>query len=106
MTCLRPAVCSAALMLGSVGATAAAADTPARLAKLPRVQAAVQQIRAEDALTLREQIEIAEIPAPPFQETARAQDYLRRLQAAGLKDASIDATGNVLGVRKGSRGTP
>jgi len=106
MTCLRPAVCSAALMLGSVGATAAAADTPARLAKIPRVQAAVQQIRAEDALTLREQIEIAEIPAPPFQETARAQDYLRRLRAAGLKDASIDATGNVIGVRKGSRGKP
>jgi acetylornithine deacetylase/succinyl-diaminopimelate desuccinylase-like protein len=70
------------------------------------VQAAIQQIRSEDALTLREQIEIAEIPAPPFQETARAQDYLRRLEAAGLEDASIDSTGNVIGLRKGSRGTP
>jgi acetylornithine deacetylase/succinyl-diaminopimelate desuccinylase-like protein len=85
---------------------ALAATAPEKLAKHPRVQAAIQQIRSEDALTLREQIEIAEIPAPPFQETARAQDYLRRLEAAGLEDASIDSTGNVIGLRKGSRGTP
>lgn len=105
-TCLRSAAPLVALMLGSFGTTFAVADNAALLIKQPRVKAAIEQIRAEDALTLREQIEIAEIPAPPFEETARAQDYLRRLQAAGLKDVSIDSTGNVIGLRKGSRGKP
>jgi acetylornithine deacetylase/succinyl-diaminopimelate desuccinylase-like protein len=84
----------------------ASADTPGKLAKNSRVRAALAQIHSEDGQTLREQIEIAEIPAPPFQETARAKDFLRRLQAAGLKDAHIDATGNVIGLRKGTRDKP
>jgi tripeptide aminopeptidase len=95
-----------ACLISLAAAPAFAADVPEKLAKQPRVRAAIEQIRAEDPLTLREQIEIAEIPAPPFQESARAQDYLRRLQAAGLKDATIDATGNVIGLRKGSAGQP
>ncbi len=105
-TCLRRTLCLASMMLAGLCGTAMGADAAAALVKQPRVRAAIEQIRAEDALTLREQMEIAEIPAPTFAESVRAQDYLRRLQAAGLKDAFVDATGNVIGIRKGSRGKP
>jgi tripeptide aminopeptidase len=97
---------AAALCLAVVCSGAGAAGTTDKLSRQASVRAALEQIRSEDALTLREQIEISEIPAPPFNETQRAQDYLRRLQALGLKDAQRDATGNVIAVRKGKRGTP
>jgi acetylornithine deacetylase/succinyl-diaminopimelate desuccinylase-like protein len=70
------------------------------------VKQALERIKTDDALTFREQIELAEIPAPPFKETVRARDYLRRLQALGLTDAAIDSEGNVIGVRKGTRRSP
>lgn len=68
--------------------------------------AAVRQgldfIKAEDERTLKDQIELTEIPAPPFKEAARAAEYLKRLKALGLADARIDAEGNVIATRKGS----
>lgn len=67
-----------------------------------RVQAALAQIRKDDAATLREQMEIAQIPSPPFKETVRANDYLRRLHKLGLSNAAIDAEGNVVARRKGT----
>ena len=66
-----------------------------------RVSKALDQIKADAANTLREQIEIAEIPAPPFKEQVRARDYQQRLQKLGLQ-ASIDSEGNVIATRKGS----
>src|SRR5687767_2406440 len=80
----------------------AATETIARISALPAVRQAIEAIRRDDEKLLAEQIEINEIPAPPFKEAARARDYLRRMQAAGLADARIDAEGNVIGVRKGS----
>jgi acetylornithine deacetylase/succinyl-diaminopimelate desuccinylase-like protein len=74
----------------------------ARLTRQPAVKAALQFIRDEDARTLEEQIAITQIPAPPFKESVRAQDFAARLRAAGLADVSIDVTGNVIGKRKGS----
>jgi acetylornithine deacetylase/succinyl-diaminopimelate desuccinylase-like protein len=82
-------------------ADAAERATAGRLAQQPAVKAALQVLRDDDARTLREQIEIAQIPSPPYQETARARDFAARLRAAGLTDVSIDATGNVIGKRKG-----
>lgn len=87
------------------GPTARQHDQQALLSD-KRVQAALEQIREEDAKTLREQIEIAQIPAPPFKESVRAQDYLQRLRALGLSDAAIDAEGNVIARRKGTGGGP
>jgi tripeptide aminopeptidase len=95
----------AALCL-SCAAVSAAPHTTDKLAGNARVRAALAQLQSEDTLTLREQIEIAEIPAPTFAEATRAKDYLRRLQALGLKNAYIDGTGNVIALRKGTRGTP
>lgn len=66
------------------------------------VRQAVDFLRADDERTLKDQIELTEIPAPPFKEMVRAQEYQRRLKALGLSDARIDAEGNVIAVRKGS----
>ncbi len=63
---------------------------------------ALDFIRAEDERTLKDQIELTEIPAPPFKESVRAAEYLKRLKALGLADARIDAEGNVIAVRKGT----
>lgn len=68
----------------------------------PAVRQALEFIRADDERTLKDQIELTEIPAPPFKESVRAADYLKRLKALGLADARIDAEGNVIATRKGS----
>ena len=95
-----------AMALTALVTAAAGADVPGKLVGNSRVQSALHHLQADDAATFREQIEISEIPAPPFKESVRARDYLRRLQALGLEDAYIDSTGNVIGVRKGTRGRP
>jgi tripeptide aminopeptidase len=88
-------------------AAATAADAPAgKLVRNARVKQALERIKADDALTFREQIELAETPAPPFKEAARAHEYLRRMQALGLKNAYIDSEGNVVGLREGTRRKP
>ena len=60
-----------------------------------------EAVRARDAQTLADQIAISEIPAPPFAETKRGEDFAARLRAIGLNDVKTDATGNVIAVRRG-----
>jgi acetylornithine deacetylase/succinyl-diaminopimelate desuccinylase-like protein len=67
-----------------------------------KVQQAMDFLKMDDERTLKDQIALTEIPAPPFKESVRAQEYQKRLQALGLSDARIDAEGNVIAVRKGS----
>lgn len=78
-----------------------AEDRASALLKDARIQAALEQIKREDERTLREQIEIAQIEAPPFNEEVRARNYAQRLQAVGLQDVTIDEEGNVVAIRKG-----
>lgn len=75
---------------------------PQKLVKDRGVQAALAALKAVDARTFAEQREISEIPAPPFGESVRAEDYRRRFEALGLKDVRIDAEGNVIGRRPGA----
>jgi tripeptide aminopeptidase len=42
--------------------------------------------------------------APTFKEKIRAEYYQKRMQELGFKDASIDAEGNVIALRKGTGG--
>ncbi len=70
------------------------------------VRQAVDFLRADDERTLKDQIELTEIPAPPFKEAVRAQEYQKRFKALGLQDARIDAEGNVIAVRKGNGNGP
>mgnify|MGYP001593986702 FL=1 len=51
-----------------------------------------------------ELIEITEIPAPPFNETARGLRFAEMLKEAGLTDVTIDEVGNVVGRRAGTTG--
>jgi tripeptide aminopeptidase len=92
-------------------ATPALAQTPSPMdASLKAILAdakvvkTLEAIKADDARALEEQKRITEIPAPPFKEKVRAEYYLKRMQELGLKDAAIDAEGNVVALRKGSAG--
>jgi tripeptide aminopeptidase len=72
----------------------------------PKVIKTLEDIKADDDRALAEQKRITEIPAPPYKEQVRAEYYLKRFQELGFKDASIDAEGNVIGLRKGSGSGP
>src|SRR3954471_21743028 len=86
-------------------APAVEAATAAILAN-PKVVKTLQDIKADDDRALGEQKRITEIPAPPYKESVRAEYFLKRFQELGFMDASIDAEGNVIGLRKGSGGGP
>jgi tripeptide aminopeptidase len=74
------------------------------LADNPKVKAALDAIKADDAATFAEQKRITGIASPPYKEKVRAEYYLKRMQELGLKDAAIDAEGNVIALRKGTGG--
>ncbi len=72
----------------------------AQAAPIPTSDAAVQKamsaIQAQQAWTLDQQISICEVPAPPFMEQQRAEEFRRRLVSFGYPDARIDSEGNVI----------
>jgi acetylornithine deacetylase/succinyl-diaminopimelate desuccinylase-like protein len=72
----------------------------------PKIIKTLEDIKADDDRALAEQKRITEIPAPPYKEQVRAEYYLKRFIELGFKDASIDAEGNVIALRKGSGGGP
>ncbi|TAG04924.1 MAG: M20/M25/M40 family metallo-hydrolase [Betaproteobacteria bacterium] len=72
-----------------------------RMLAAPSVKAALKAIEADDERTLRDQIELTEIPAPPFKEAVKAVEFLKRVRAMGFADSRIDSEGNVIAVRKG-----
>ncbi len=56
-------------------------------------------------LRLRQwQLQLLAVPAPPFAEHARATWFFERFRELGLRDAAIDAEGNVLGCLPGIDG--
>ncbi|WP_293676325.1 M20/M25/M40 family metallo-hydrolase [uncultured Phenylobacterium sp.] len=65
-------------------------------------KAAMGSLAAQHDRIVAETIEITEIPAPPFKETARAEAYLGKLKALSLSDVEIDAEGNAMGLRRGT----
>jgi len=72
----------------------------------PRVKAALDALKADNEWTLQQQQSICEIPAPPFKEQVRAEEYKKRLEALGLKNVRIDAVGNVIAERPGTGNGP
>jgi tripeptide aminopeptidase len=83
-----------------------APDTMRDLIEQPPVRAALEAARASEPATIREQIRLCEIPAPPFKEAARAAAYAAAFRAAGLKNVRLDGEGNVLGERPGRTAAP
>jgi tripeptide aminopeptidase len=76
---------------------AAAADTPSD----PRIARVLEILRTNVSAITEEQVRITEIPAPPFQEGARAV-YMKKLLSSGGLRVDTDATGNVIGEWTGS----
>ena len=70
----------------------------------PSIQEALRVIRSLEAQTRDDLILLTEIPAPPFQEAARASAFAELLESAGADSVRIDGIGNVLAFRKGRVG--
>ncbi len=62
----------------------------------PAVRRACDHIRATDERTIAEMLELVQIPAPPFGESARGAWMRERFRALGLADVVVDDVGNVL----------
>ena len=86
-------------------AVAQTADVAA-VAREPEVRRALDLVRRSEQDTIRDQIRLCEIPAPPFGEAARAAAYADAMRAAGLTNVRLDTAGNVLGERRGRSGKP
>jgi tripeptide aminopeptidase len=67
----------------------------------PRVAHVLEILHGSTSSTTEEQIRISEIPAPPFQETARAAYMKKVLTSTGLR-VETDDIGNVIGEWPGS----
>jgi Acetylornithine deacetylase/Succinyl-diaminopimelate desuccinylase and related deacylases len=72
----------------------------------PKVRAALDIIKSDKAWTLQQQIELTQIPSPPFKESARAAEFKKRLEALGLRNVRIDEVGNVIAERPGTGNGP
>ena len=97
---------ASATFLILVGATGLSAQSLPIPKDNPRLRAALDTIKAEEAWTVNQQISLCEIPSPPFKEAARAAEYRRRLQALGMTNVRIDSVGNVIAERRGTGDGP
>lgn len=83
---------------------------PAALFAAPPDDEKVRQarafIQANEPRVIEYQIELTEIPAPPFKEEVRAERYAQMLFERGLQDVRIDDEGNVIGTRAGRNDGP
>ena len=86
------------------GVSATYTEEMTALQNNPRVAAALEHILTLEMQSLSELIELTEIPAPPFQEEARAVRFAEMLRVAGLTDVRMDGVGNVIGRRPGTVG--
>jgi acetylornithine deacetylase/succinyl-diaminopimelate desuccinylase-like protein len=84
----------------TLGGPAVSAQAPAQTPALPTTDATVRRamdaIQAQQAWTLEQQVSICEVPAPPFKEQRRAEEFRRRLVSFGFANARIDGEGNVI----------
>lgn len=76
------------------------------LLKCTDVQEALQFLCEDDERTLREHLEMCQIPAPSYEEGEKAEYVRKKMMDAGLEDVHIDEVGNVLGTWKGTGNGP
>lgn len=62
----------------------------------PVIRRAMGAMEPLQAWTLDQQASICEIPAPPFKEAARAEEFRKRLVSFGYANTRLDAEGNVI----------
>jgi tripeptide aminopeptidase len=85
-----------------VPAQRSAADIGSQLLQDASVKSAIERLKRNEPQLLGEQIQLCEIPAPPFKEARRAEAVRELFQSLGLRNVRIDRAGNVLGERSGS----
>ena len=73
-----------------------------KITKDKKIQEAFKIIQELEPTTIKELVELTEIPAPPFGEQKRAEHYKQMLKDAGVDSIWIDEVGNVLALRKGN----
>jgi acetylornithine deacetylase/succinyl-diaminopimelate desuccinylase-like protein len=94
------------LVLSSLAAAAQPVPPRDLIDRDPALSAAVAAARAREARTIEDQVRFCEVPAPPFEETARAEVLRRAFVDAGLERVRLDGAGNVLGDRPGTTPRP
>jgi len=98
-------VALAAVVFASSGPQAAN-DAVRRVRDSAGFKTAMTAIDRDHDRLVAEIVRLTEIPAPPFKEAARAKVFAEMLRQSGLADTTIDAEGNVIGVRKGTGAGP
>ncbi len=91
---------------GDLAVSAQSPGQVAALAQRPDVTAALEHARTSEQQTIADQIRFCEVPAPPFNESARAQVLRDALTRAGLENVRLDAAGNVVAQRRGTAARP
>lgn len=98
----------AVLLAAALHFSAASAQTIAgdidKLMQNDKVQSAFKYIKQIEPETIEEQIKIAEIPAPTFEEQKRGEYFKKRFAEIGLKNVRTDEVGNIIGERMGTGG--
>jgi acetylornithine deacetylase/succinyl-diaminopimelate desuccinylase-like protein len=74
----------------------------AHLAALSTVRSTVAWFLSQERRFAEWQLQLAQIPAPPFGEQVRGEWMLERFLELGLQDVQADEVGNVFAVRPGS----
>ncbi len=87
----------------------ARAQSPGRVAVLAQqaeIKAALDSARTGETQTIADQIRFCEVPAPPFNESTRAQVLRDAFMRVGLENVRVDQAGNVVGERRGASQRP
>jgi tripeptide aminopeptidase len=108
LRCPRPVLTALVGVWAAVTGPAAQTAAPdvSRIIESAGFREAKAFIRTDYERFVKELITLTEIPAPPFKEERRAAAYLAMLQQHGLSDVERDQEGNVMGVRRGTGGSP
>ena len=75
-----------------------------KLTKKGSIKTAFKILEDIDVQTVKNLITLTEIPAPPFKENQRALAFKSMLEKAGIDKSWIDEVGNVIALRKGTKG--
>lgn len=96
----------AMMMAVPAGAQQNAAAIGTTLLNDAAIKAALEAVRAAEAKTIEEQVQLCQVEAPPFKEIKRAEVYAQKFREAGLQNVRVDREGNVLGERPGRQRNP
>lgn len=72
----------------------------------PVVRDALARLERDNEWTLSKQVEVCQIPAPPFKEAERGRHFATLLTQLGVQRVRTDGEGNVIGELRGSAPGP